>query len=158
MKDAYGGIVNLVFISLFLLILSGIFGLIVSYTKAFKMKNNIISVIERYEGSGCICGSTFSGNDSCTDATSYVCRSKIVAGAKNLAYSPPSNFTCPKGYDKVDNLYCLKRKTTTAGDGTPRYVYSVVTQVDIEFPLVSDIFGFNVFKVTGETQEIEAPQ
>lgn len=39
-----------------------------------------------------------------------------------------------------------------------RYTYDVITQVDINFSLVSSIFGFNVFKISGETQEIELPK
>lgn len=153
MKDAYGGIVNLVFIALFLLILSCIFGLIVSYTKAFKMKNNVISVIERYEGSGCTCN----GAGSCTGSGTE-CRSKIVEGAKRLGYAPV-DIECPANYDKVDYLFCVKQIVSRPKDKNHniRYTYDVITQVDINFSLVSSIFGFNVFKISGETQEIELP-
>ena len=54
MKDAFGGIVNIVLVAIFLVIISGILGLVVNYTKAFRMKNVVISTIEQYEGaSGC---------------------------------------------------------------------------------------------------------
>ena len=53
MKEAYGGIFNLVFLVVFLVIVISLLGLTVSYTKAFKMKDRIIAVIEEYEGSGC---------------------------------------------------------------------------------------------------------
>lgn len=154
MKDAYGGIVNLVFIALFLLILSCIFGLIVSYTKAFKMKNNVISVIERYEGSGCTCNGARSCKGSGTE-----CRSKIVEGAKRLGYAPV-DIECPANYDKVDYLFCVKQIVSRPKDKNQniRYTYDVITQVDINFSLVSSIFGFNVFKISGETQEIELPE
>ena len=143
MKDAYGGIVNLVFIALFLLILSCIFGLIVSYTKAFKMKNNVISVIERYEGSGCSCN----GAGSCTGSGTE-CRSKIVEGAKRLGYAPV-DIKCPANYDNVDDLFCVKQIVSRPKDENHniRYTYDVITQVDINFSLVSSIFGFNVFKM-----------
>ena len=38
MKDAFGGILNLVLIAVFLVIVSGVLGLTVSYTKAFNFK------------------------------------------------------------------------------------------------------------------------
>ena len=48
MKDAFGGIVNIVLVAIFLVIISGILGLVVNYTKAFRMKNAVISAIEQY--------------------------------------------------------------------------------------------------------------
>ena len=53
MRDGFGGILNIVFIVIFLLIVEGVLGLVVNYTKAFKMKNNVISMIEQYEAAGC---------------------------------------------------------------------------------------------------------
>ena len=54
MRDAFGGIVNIVLVAIFLVIVSGILGLVVNYTKAFRMKNTVISAIEQYEGAdGC---------------------------------------------------------------------------------------------------------
>ena len=49
MKDAFGGILNLVFIVVFLLLVIGVLGLVVSYTKAFKMKNEIKPVIKEVD-------------------------------------------------------------------------------------------------------------
>ena len=46
MKDAFGGILNLAFLAVFLLLVMGILGLIVNYTKAFRMKNFTIDYIE----------------------------------------------------------------------------------------------------------------
>ena len=53
MKDAFGGILNLVLIVVFLLLIEGILGLVVNYSKAFRMKNTVISAIERFRGYGC---------------------------------------------------------------------------------------------------------
>ena len=117
------------------------------------MKNNVISVIERYEGSGCTCN----GARSCTGSGTE-CRSKIVEGAKRLGYAPV-DIKCPANYDKVDDLFCVKQIVSRPKDKNHniRYTYDVITQVDINFSLVSSIFGFNVFKISGETQEIELP-
>ena len=52
MRDAYGGIMNIVLLVTFFLIVEGVLGLIVGYTKAFKMKNIVISTVEEYEASG----------------------------------------------------------------------------------------------------------
>ena len=50
MRDAFGGIVNISMIVVFLVIVSGYLAFNVSYTKAFRVKNKIITTIEQYEG------------------------------------------------------------------------------------------------------------
>ena len=50
MRDAFGGIANMVVIIVFLVIVSGYLAFNVNYTKAFRVKNKIISTFEQYEG------------------------------------------------------------------------------------------------------------
>ncbi len=71
MREAYSGIVNIFFIAVFLVIVSGILAFIVTYTKAFKMKNIVISTVEQYEGSGC-------------KSDSSSCFARIEERAKNI--------------------------------------------------------------------------
>ena len=137
MKEAYGGIFNLVFLIVFLVIVMGVLGLTVSYTKAFKMKDRIISVIEEYEGSGC------ESNDS-------ACMRRIEDEAKALAYSPLS-LNC-HGMNIGKNLFCY---SVDKFDSNKRAIYTVVTQVDISFPIIDKIMGFRFFQVSGDTKTIE---
>lgn len=142
MKDAFGGILNIVFIAIFLMIVSGILGLVVNYTKAFKMKNIVISTIEQYEGAkGC-----FSGEDS-------GCKSKMLDEAKNIGYKP-SELQCPtsKGYTKTNDLFCYKIIESDSKNG---YVYSIITQVDINIPIINKIMGLSIFQVHGDTRAIK---
>ena len=142
MKDAFGGILNIAFIAIFLMLVSGILGLVVNYTKAFKMKNIVISTIEQYEGaSGC-----FSNEDS-------GCRGKMMSEAKNIGYNP-SSLQCPttKGYVKSNDLFCYKRIESDSGKN---YVYSIITQVDINIPIINNIMGLSIFQVHGDTRAIK---
>ena len=50
MRDAFGGVTNLVIIVVFLTLVSGYLAFNVNYTKAFRVKNKIISTFEQYEG------------------------------------------------------------------------------------------------------------
>ena len=50
MRDAFGGIANIVVIVVFLVIVSGYLAFNVNYTKAFRVKNKIISTFEQFEG------------------------------------------------------------------------------------------------------------
>lgn len=143
MQDAFGGILNLVLIALFLIIVEGILGFTVNYTKAFKMKNIVISSIEEYEGAYCI---DKSKNTS-------ACRTRITEGAKRIGYSPSIDINCPTsaGWVSVDNLFCAKEITSKSGHS----IYRIVTQVDINIPIIRNIMGLSFFQVSGDTRVVQ---
>ena len=143
MKDAFGGIINMVFVALFLVIMIGILGLVVSYTKAFKMKNIIITHIENYEASGCFTADT-------------ACMNKIKASAEGIGYG--SRIKCPDDFTKIDGLFCYKEiiSTNTSNHVSRKPVsYRIITQVDLDLPIISSIFSINFFQVVGDTRVIE---
>lgn len=147
MKEAYGGIVSFVFLVVFLVIVMSVLGLTVSYTKAFRMKDKIISTIEEYEGSGC--------RPEINSSESYdsACRERIADAAKELGYNPTS-LNC-NGLEKArGDLYCYEVTNVT---GTNKIIFKIVTQVDISFPIIDKIMGFRFFQVSGETMPIEIP-
>ena len=144
MKEAYGGILNIVFIVVFLVIIIGVLGLVFSYTKAFKMKNAIIATFEEYEGSGCGSGNT-------------ACQKKITKEARDLAFNPASLNCGSQGFND-GGIYCYKVSSTrskTINGRTNTYVtYKILVKVDIDFPIVEHIAGFRMFEVAGDTREI----
>jgi hypothetical protein len=143
MQEAFGGIINMFFIGLFLLIVISVLGLVVSYTKAFKMKNIIISHIENYEASGCFDAGT-------------ACMTRIEDSAKALGYG--ANIRCPDDFTRVDGLFCYQELEVK---GTKDHIsqvpkrYRVITQVDLKLPIISNIFAMDFFQVTGDTRVIE---
>ena len=139
MKDAYGGILNIVLIGVFLLIVEGILGLVVSYSKAFRMKNAVISAYERYEGSG-----------ECKENTD--CFNRILQQAKRIGYSKKMDLNCSDGYTNVGGYFCYIRNDSSSGKN---YIYTVETQVDINFPIINKIMGLSIFKVRGDTRIIK---
>ena len=162
MKEAFGGIFNIMFLVIFLVVVIGVLGLVFSYTKAFKMKNAIISTIEDFEGVGCypeINGENGSGRN---------CRQVIKEKAQDLKYNPVSlncNDGCmlysnttddsDKGLCEASGVYCYN-VTVKHDDKTNRNyaVFKVMTQVDINFPIIEKIMQFRFFQVAGDTKEI----
>ena len=149
MKEAFGGVMNLMFIAVFLIIIMGLLGLVVTYSKAFKMKNIAISTIEEYDGLGC-------GAKRGISNPNTACLNKIRTEAGELGYNPVVG-KCSNGFKKGPKLdgatvplYCYKISST----GSKKIVYTIELNVDINFPLMSDIFGMSVFKVTGDTRII----
>ncbi len=146
MKDAYGGILNIVFLVIFFLLVEGILGFIVGYTKAFKAKNLIISTIEEYEASGC-----FESKDT-------ACISKIKERAGKIGYRP-TNLNCAKkaGVGNVEDLFCWEEVKVKKDyfSGNKPSSYHITTQVDITFPLIDKVLGFSFFQISGDTKIIE---
>ena len=143
MQDAFGGILNIVLVAVFLVIVEGILGFTVNYTKAFRMKNIVISSIEKYEASPSCFGGVASGDSDC--------RKSIQNGAKGIGYHP-SDLRCPTGYTKSDDFFCYKLNYTQVNK---KYVYSVVTQVDINIPIINKMMGLSFFQVNGDTRAFE---
>ena len=136
MRDAMGGTVALVIIVIFIVFALGYMAFNVNYTKAFRMKNKIISVYENYNGD---CGSA--------------CRKEIVSYAKTIGYSLGSNMTC-SGYDGtgVDGLYCYNEVINQGGRmGNSKY-YKIVTKINVEVPIINRILDLRLFYITGDTK------
>ena len=148
MKDAFGGILNIILIAVFLLIVEGILGLAVSYTKAFKMKNIVISFFEKYEASG-----------NCEEGTE--CFDKIVAQAQRIGYSAKVDLSCStdmehmEKYTNVGGYFCYFKKKSLSGNN---WVFMIETQADVDFPIINKIMGMSFFKVRGETRVIRVQE
>ena len=160
MKEAFGGIFNIMFVVIFLVVIIGVLGLVFSYTKAFKMKNAIISTIENYEGSGCYPEITGGVSDS-------ACRREILRQAQGLNYNPvslgcsggcqlygPTTADANKRLCPAADVYCYN--VTVRTENGKRYAtFRVMTQVDMNFPIIEKIMGFSFFQVAGDTKEIK---
>lgn len=159
MRDALGGTVNLIIIVVFITLVLGYLAFNVNYTKAFRMKNKIISVYEDYHGN-CL-----DGND---------CQQAIQDYAKQVGYQPKLT-SCPEGMSPVHSvifsegysgMYCLKeipvnRKLPASDsslliDSTEKVYYKVATKITLDVPIIKYFIGdLRVFWVYGDTKIFE---
>ncbi|MBE6157420.1 MAG: hypothetical protein E7160_01345 [Firmicutes bacterium] len=147
MRDAFGGIVNISMIVVFLVIVSGYLAFNVSYTKAFRVKNKIITTIEQYEG---LC-------DEDSD-----CAKIIDEYIRNIGYSPYTNITVkPNGCTPVHtpndngNGYYIARCGGTDDIDNKKVYYKVITFIDINIPIINQVMsGMHIFEVSGNTKLI----
>lgn len=168
MSNAFGGLFNIVLIVLFLILVSGYLAFNVNYTKAFRVKNKIISTYEQYEGS---CNS---GSKCATIINNYM---------KSLGYStehPNKTGSCIKTGDgddaEADKVevggswecrtgYCIcsvkvdaKRAGDVRKDTRDRVYYKVVTQINVDIPIINKIMpSLRIFQVSGDTKQIILP-
>lgn len=143
MRDAFGGIVNLAMIVVFLVLVSGYLAFNVNYTKAFRVKNYVITSFEQYEGN-CQANSA--------------CAKKISEYIKSIGYNAPdlkvSDYTC------VSEGYCYHQfdatdETGVYSEGNKKIYFRIVTQINIDIPIINKILpSMKIFQVSGATKLI----
>lgn len=165
MKEAIGGAMTIQIIIVFLLIINAYLAFNVNYTKAFRVKNEIISIIEKNEGltgadisssSGAISGCQ-PGDNACSQIQTYL--SQVGYNTNEFDCNRDRNDT---GYTRMPGGYCVKailEGTHNSSDLGSTYVgshYAVKTFVKINFPVLDKFLPVlsNVFAVKGETKTI----
>ncbi len=150
MRDAMGGSVTIVIIVVFIVVSLGYLAFNVNYMKAFQMKDKIISLYDDWDGE---CGYEKDG-----------CEETIAKYANEIGYSTDSNLQCPSSngrfYRNVNNLYCILEvemgtEHLLAGDVKPKRYYKVVTKINLQIPIISNIFDFRFFYISGDTRVFE---
>ena len=143
MKDAIGGTVSLMFIAVFLLFVGGYLAFSVSYNKAFRVKNKIITLLEQH--------GTFESASS--DIDNYIKQVGYNAAEPNVncEYYPSGvKYACKSGYcvawvDTTDD-------TSTDEDNTNSGYFKVVTAVNIDVPIINKVMPYlRIFFVSGDT-------
>ncbi len=143
MKDAIGGVFNITFIAIFIVVVSGYLAFSVSYSKAFKVKNKIISVLEQYQHHN------------------EASKEKIDDYINKLGYNTTSDTSrVNKGNDcwECRNGYCVKWNYVDelgSSTGRPKGYYSVITFVNVQIPIFQKFLPYlSFFQTTGDTMTI----
>lgn len=155
MRDAVGGVVNITIIVVFLVIVSGYLAFNVNYTKAFRVKNKIISTIEQYEGN-----CTMQGGACDKAITEYM--KEIGYSATNFTITSNDNdgvYQCRNGYCikeiKVDNPDDANNNGFVNEGNITKAYYNVVTVINIDIPILNKIMpNLKLFQVSGNTRVI----
>ena len=148
MRDALGGTVNVVIIVMFIVIALGYITFNIRYTKAFRVNDKIVSLYEQYKGN-CL------GNSSCAQ--------QISQYAEDIGYARDntSNFKCPAGFEKKQQLYCLKEVPVKRKKPDGAYVgeteskyFIIITKTRFTIPILNKLLDLEVFSVRGSTKTI----
>ena len=147
MRDGIGSVVMITIIIVFIVCASSYLAFNVNYTKAFRMKNKIISIYEDYNG---VCTSE--------------CEDEIYQYSLDLGYHP-ATLDC-NSYDAkpIDSpLYCVKKINvfkeydhdgtgTIINDKVGTHYYKIVTKININIPIFDNIFGMKFLYINGDTK------
>jgi hypothetical protein len=153
-KDAIGGSLLLNLVVIFTSIIILFFAGILAYSKAYKVKNKIIEIIEAHDGQ--IMSSV---NTSLIDTTVL---SEINTELKKVGYlvsGAPDSTKCSKDSSRGNctNLntsefnYCICNYGENSTSGAVNFgtSYEVITYVHFSFPVIGDLL---TFPVRGETR------
>ena len=131
MREAIGGALLIKLVMFFIVLYVCFFAIAINYPITFRVKNNIINLIEEYEGLDL----------AKSHIDEYIANVGFYrAGAVSFTLS--QNTTCDHG----SNGYCIQEKTSARG----KY-WKVTTYVTFDFPIIGRITNF---PVSGETRVI----
>ena len=147
MRDAIGQVFALQVILIFVLLINGYMAYSVNYARAFRVKNQIVNIIEQYEGP--------TNEEAITKINDYIEQMSYAADNEQMLRYQSNNpdAVCP-GYNGW--CYQVHEVSQTGADEDRNGVYySVVTFVNIDIPVVKNILGMGSFlHVVGETRTI----
>ena len=165
MRESFSGSYLLSISTVFIVLFAGFLAVSINYSRAFTVKNEIVSIIENAQGWRASSGS----NASCSDeATSSECQilQYLARAGYNINSTESSPVYCPDIYnDQYGNRayanqggYCIKFVCTKEGTGRNSYsdntgsgYYVITSFVRIELPIIWT--GINV-PVTGQTMTL----
>ena len=137
MKAATGNALLMNIIIVFLVVVLGVLVTSITYTKAFRVKNRIVEIIEHYDGD--------------FDNHEIDIRSGITASLNNVGYRLKGTSACKILSDGNvayiegnDYYYCVYKYDTGRG-----YYYKVLTYMYLDLPVINQIMNIPVY---GETK------
>lgn len=144
MRDAFGGTFMLKIAMVFFVIYICFMAMTLTYAKAFRVKNQVINIVEQERFSGPSDNQTISKIDTYLASVPYKYseeqKCKDIAGGQDYTYTPQGA--------------CIISYGTLGATGVSSRYYKVVTFIYVKFPL------FNLemtLPISGETKTISSP-
>lgn len=154
MREAIGGTWVTQLVIIFMLLFVGFLALTLNYTKAFKIKNEMLSIIEKQEGVTAGDGGTISIINGYLKANGYSAQKACPEGSYGVtdlnSLSLEYRTSGSKKY-----YYCVSKIEAPSTNHKDKSYYQVNSFFYFNLPLLGDVF---VFSVNGSTSDIVNPQ
>ncbi len=147
MREAIGGTWLLGFVVIFIVLFSGYLAVSINYTKAFKIKNKIISIIEENEGFTESLNADLNALSKTELDKDESVQAEIFKYLKAIGYYNTSDVNCDADEQEYDNGYCIKAVTTDSGSA----YYKVKTFIKFNLDMVNISVQI---PISGETKVI----
>lgn len=146
MRESIGGAWILGIVMTFIVLFASFLAISINYSKAFKVKNNVVDIIEKNEGLTKTVGTKKGSVEQIYDylkTEGYILKGQCSSGYTGFDMNGKST-----GTDK--SLYCVKKNMINDTSLDKAY-YSVEVFFRLDLPIFGDIF---TFRVSGETMSI----
>lgn len=150
MREAIGGTWVMQLVIIFMLIFVAFLALSLNYSKAFQMKNEMLSIIEKYEG--------------VNDKSITIINNYLSKNGYNVKNSCPRNSYGVKDLSnnsgsKVNNnnkdyYYCIQKIKSPSEKHSKKAFYRVNISFYFNLPVIGDIFKFTI---EGNTNDVVRP-
>lgn len=152
MRQAIGSTWIMQLVIVFMLIFVAFLTLSINYTKAYKIKNEVLTFLEKYEGA------TSGENGSVALINNYLryngYRTVGSCPAESYGASSLESNTLVPISEGGKYYYCVRKVNTSNQTFPNRSSYELETFFKFNLPIFGDIF---TFRVTGETIDINWP-
>lgn len=154
MRQTIGGTWVFQLVIIFTLIFAAYIALTINYSRSFRVKNEMLSIIEKNEGftdngvkliNNYLSQSGYKTVGSCKLQTDVV-----VYGANSI---DPSSISIEKAQEGKKYYYCFSKYTGYHTYFTTRAYYKITLFFKFDIPVLGDL---STFDVDGQTSEIDA--
>ena len=153
MRQAIGSTWVMQLVIIFMLIFVAFLALTINFTKAFKIKNELVTMIEKYEGIGYGDTGAMKIINHYLEYNNYTVRGSCEEGIETGILDLHNN-TSEVAESGKKYFYCVK-KISTGRDSLPdRAKYQIRIFFHFSIPVIGDIFTFSV---EGTTIDIAKP-
>lgn len=153
MRDAKGTYLNLTLLFFFIMLVSGFISLAINYTKAYRVKNNVLSYLEKYEGNT-------SYNDMLEATYRYSRSIGYRADQEALGKAESEGYSCPT-YNGETIGWCYKKNPPVASSSElgevpiKKFTVDIVVFVNLNIPVIKQMLSrFRFFWMSGTTSQI----
>ena len=156
MRQTIGGTWVFALVIIFTMIFASYIALTINYSRSFRVKNEVLSIIEKSQGftnegvsliNNYLSQSGYKTLGKCRKQTG-----QVVYGVKSIS-GMASSATVEKAQDDVYYFYCFSKVSSYHSYYKTRAYYRVTLFFHFDLPLLGDI---STFEVDGQTSEIDA--
>lgn len=145
MKDAIGSYFNLTLLFVFVLLVTGFIALSINYTKAYRVKNNVLTYLEKYEGNT-------SNEEMLETINSYIKSVGYKTSDEYMTAAKNEGYTCPTLKGQEQGWCYKKHKNAVKRD---EFNIEIVVFINLDIPIINKVFtNVKFFWMTGSTNSI----
>lgn len=147
MKDALGSYFNLTLLFIFILFISAFISLAINYTKAYRVKNNVLTYLEKYEGNA-------NNEEMLEIVDSHIKSVGYKVSDENIIAAQNTGYECPKLRGQNQG-WCYKKNRYNIAEKKDQFNIEIVVFINLNIPIINKVFSnVKFFWMYGSTNSI----